>query len=155
MDTNAKSKFILFPRLDLLICDIPCCLPRNHRGHPTVRRAEEQPGPPDPPLGLKQENCRPDWELELQSGHQHHQLWHPRDQSQRSGGGFIKTKMINVAVTGIPSLMVVTIQEPPYVMLKCPDCSGNDRYEGFAIDLLNRISQAGKISSPECSQESF
>ena len=56
---------------------------------------------------------------------------------------------------GIPNLMVVTIQEPPYVMLKCPECSGNDRYEGFAIDLLNRISQAGKISSPECSQESF
>ena len=63
--------------------------------------------------------------------------------------------MINLAVSGIPSLMVVTIQEPPYVMLKCPECSGNDRYEGFAIDLLNRISQVGKISSPEGSQESF
>ena len=44
-------------------------------------------------------------------------------------------------VAGIPNLMVVTIQEPPYVMVKCPECSGNDRYEGFAIDLLNRISQ--------------
>ena len=37
--------------------------------------------------------------------------------------------------------MVVTIEEPPYVMVKCPNCSGNDRYEGFAIDLLTSISQ--------------
>ena len=44
--------------------------------------------------------------------------------------------------------MVVTIQEPPYVMLKCPECSGNDRYEGFAIDLLNRISQVKYSSCP-------
>ena len=27
------------------------------------------------------------------------------------------------------------------MMVKCPECSGNDRYEGFAIDLLNRISK--------------
>ena len=26
-------------------------------------------------------------------------------------------------------------------MVKCHNCSGNDRYEGFAIDLLQAISQ--------------
>ena len=52
--------------------------------------------------------------------------------------------------------MVVTIQEPPYVMLKCPECSGNDRYEGFAIDLLNRISKVEILSwTRKGSQESF
>ena len=44
-------------------------------------------------------------------------------------------------LSGVPSLMVVTILEPPYVMLKCPECEGNERYEGFAIDLLNYISK--------------
>ena len=38
-------------------------------------------------------------------------------------------------------LRVVTRVEPPYVMVKCENCSGNDRYEGFAIDLLQAISQ--------------
>ena len=52
--------------------------------------------------------------------------------------------------------MVVTIQEPPYVMLKCAECSGNDRYEGFAIDLLNRISKVEILSwTRKGSQESF
>ena len=34
--------------------------------------------------------------------------------------------------------------EPPYVMLRsdCPACTGNTRYEGFAIDLLDAISKA-------------
>ena len=36
---------------------------------------------------------------------------------------------------------MVTREEPPYVMVKCHNCSGNDRYEGFAIDLLQAISQ--------------
>ena len=44
---------------------------------------------------------------------------------------------------GVASLSVVTILEPPYVMVRCPDCSGNSRYEGFAIDLLNSISEVG------------
>ena len=47
----------------------------------------------------------------------------------------------NVFQSGVPSLMVVTIEEPPYVMLSCANCSGNQRYEGFAIDLLNSISK--------------
>ena len=42
---------------------------------------------------------------------------------------------------GVPHLMVVTREEPPYVMIKCGNCSGNERYEGFAIDLLAAISQ--------------
>ena len=37
--------------------------------------------------------------------------------------------------------MVVTREEPPYVMIKCGNCTGNERYEGFAIDLLAAISQ--------------
>ena len=37
--------------------------------------------------------------------------------------------------------MVVTREEPPYVMVKCGNCTGNQRYEGFAIDLLAAISQ--------------
>ena len=37
--------------------------------------------------------------------------------------------------------MVVTREEPPYVMVKCANCTGNQRYEGFAIDLLAAISQ--------------
>lgn len=50
-------------------------------------------------------------------------------------------------VTGheTPRLMVVTIEEPPYVMTKCQNCSGNDKYEGFAIDLLNSISKVAKF----------
>ena len=48
---------------------------------------------------------------------------------------------VNIRQKGIPNLMVVTILEPPYVMLKCPECEGNERYEGFAIDLLNHISK--------------
>ena len=43
--------------------------------------------------------------------------------------------------------MVVTILEPPYVMLKCPECSGNERYEGFAIDLLEYISKVREEKS--------
>ena len=46
---------------------------------------------------------------------------------------------------GVPHLMVVTREEPPYVMIKCGNCSGNDRYEGFAIDLLAAISQVSLI----------
>ena len=38
-------------------------------------------------------------------------------------------------------LRVVTRVEPPYVMVKCHNCTGNERYEGFAIDLLQAISQ--------------
>ena len=38
-------------------------------------------------------------------------------------------------------LRVVTRVEPPYVMVKCDNCTGNERYEGFAIDLLHAISQ--------------
>lgn len=45
-----------------------------------------------------------------------------------------------------PRLMVVTIEEPPYVMRRCANCSGNLRYEGFAIDLLNSISKVRKFS---------
>ena len=37
--------------------------------------------------------------------------------------------------------MVVTREEPPYVMVKRANCTGNQRYEGFAIDLLAAISQ--------------
>ena len=37
--------------------------------------------------------------------------------------------------------MVVTREEPPYVMVKCANCTGNQRYQGFAIDLLAAISQ--------------
>ena len=47
---------------------------------------------------------------------------------------------LNIYHNGVPNLMVVTIEEPPYVMVKCHNCSGNDRYEGFAIDLLNSLS---------------
>ena len=43
--------------------------------------------------------------------------------------------------SGIPHLMVVTREEPPYVMVKCRNCTGNERYEGFAIDLLHAISE--------------
>ena len=38
-------------------------------------------------------------------------------------------------------LRVVTRVEPPYVMVRCENCTGNERYEGFAIDLLQAISQ--------------
>ena len=37
--------------------------------------------------------------------------------------------------------MVVTREEPPYVMVNCRNCTGNGRYEGFAIDLLHAISE--------------
>ena len=37
--------------------------------------------------------------------------------------------------------MVVTREEPPYVMVKCANCTGNQRYQGFAIDLLAAISE--------------
>ena len=56
-------------------------------------------------------------------------------------------------LSGVPSLMVVTILEPPYVMLKCPDCEGNERYEGFAIDLLNYISKVRQGCSVECGDQ--
>ena len=52
-----------------------------------------------------------------------------------------KTHNLNIVHGGVPNLMVVTIEEPPYVMLKCRNCTGNKRYEGFAIDLLNSISK--------------
>ena len=45
----------------------------------------------------------------------------------------------------VATLMVVTIEEPPYVMVKCPNCTGNQRYEGFAIDLLNSISKVANF----------
>ena len=44
-------------------------------------------------------------------------------------------------IGGLPSLMVVTREEPPYVMVRCHNCTGNQRYEGFAIDLLAAISE--------------
>ena len=44
-------------------------------------------------------------------------------------------------ISGIPNLMVVTREEPPYVMVKCANCTGNERFEGFAIELLNAISE--------------
>jgi hypothetical protein len=28
-------------------------------------------------------------------------------------------------LAGIPNLVVVTLEEPPYVMLDCPECGGN------------------------------
>ena len=37
--------------------------------------------------------------------------------------------------------MVVTREEPPYVMVKCGNCTGNQIYQGFALDLLAAISQ--------------
>ena len=43
--------------------------------------------------------------------------------------------------------MVVTREEPPYVMVKCPNCTGRERYEGFAIDLLQAISEVGFLGS--------
>lgn len=38
---------------------------------------------------------------------------------------------------------VLTFQEKPYVMLKSPDqpLQGNNKYEGFCIDLLNEIAK--------------
>ena len=42
---------------------------------------------------------------------------------------------------GVPHLMVVTREEPPYVMVKCGNCTGKERYQGFAIDLLQAISE--------------
>ena len=56
-------------------------------------------------------------------------------------------------LSGVPSLMVVTILEPPYVMLKCPECEGNERYEGFAIDLLNYISKVRQGCLVECGDQ--
>ena len=53
----------------------------------------------------------------------------------------MKSHNFNTVHDGVPNLMVVTIEEPPYVMLKCRNCTGNKRYEGFAIDLLNSISK--------------
>merc|ERR1719400_1272434 len=52
--------------------------------------------------------------------------------SPQLGINITSSNTLEVNHKGIPNLMVVTIQEPPYVMLKCPECSGNDRYEGFA-----------------------
>ena len=57
-----------------------------------------------------------------------------------------RTHNLNTVHDGIPNLMVVTIEEPPYVMLKCKNCTGNKRYEGFAIDLLNSISKVSFFS---------
>lgn len=46
---------------------------------------------------------------------------------------------------GVPTLRVVTREEPPYVMkcLNCSSLSGNQSvaYQGFAIDLLDAISK--------------
>ena len=75
--------------------------------------------------------------------------WSPADKmasqigawSSESGVTLTDKDSYNVFQSGVPSLMVVTIEEPPYVMLSCANCSGNQRYEGFAIDLLNSISK--------------
>ena len=75
--------------------------------------------------------------------------WRPEDKlasqigfwSSDTGVRLTDEASYNVFQSGMPSLMVVTIEEPPYVMLSCANCSGNQRYEGFAIDLLNSISK--------------
>ena len=62
-----------------------------------------------------------------------------------TGLHFTNAHNLSIYHKGVPNLMVVTIEEPPYVMVKCHNCSGNDRYEGFAIDLLTSISQVYPI----------
>jgi len=39
------------------------------------------------------------------------------------------------------TLIVTTIAEPPYIMVKDPNLVGNDRYEGFCVDLLDAIAK--------------
>ena len=88
-----------------------------------------------------------DWPSDLQL-----MKWRPADRAASQIGvwssetGVILTDedSYNVFQSGRPRLMVVTIEEPPYVMLSCANCSGNQRYEGFAIDLLNSISKVGR-----------
>ena len=53
-----------------------------------------------------------------------------------SGEIYLRTYTANLNPTGVPHLMVVTREEPHYLMVKCPNCTGKERYEGFAIDLL-------------------
>ena len=42
--------------------------------------------------------------------------------------------------------MVVTREEPPYVMMMCPNCTGNGRFGGFAIDLLTEIARVAEFN---------
>jgi len=58
---------------------------------------------------------------------------------------FDKT-LIGSNETGIPNLMVVTREEPPYVMISCDNCTGNSRFSGFAIDLLTAISKVADFT---------
>ena len=38
------------------------------------------------------------------------------------------------------------LQEPPYVIVKDPNGKGNDNYEGFMIELLQKISERAKFT---------
>ena len=84
--------------------------------------------------------------------------WRPEDKlasqigfwSSDTGVRLTDEDSYNVFQSGAPSLMVVTIEEPPYVMLSCANCSGNQRYEGFAIDLLNSISKVKSSRLFDC-----
>ena len=84
--------------------------------------------------------------------------WRPEDKlasqigswSSETGVRLTNEDSYNMFQSGVPSLMVVTIEEPPYVMISCSNCSGNQRYEGFAIDLLNSISKVNSSRLFDC-----
>jgi hypothetical protein len=46
--------------------------------------------------------------------------------------------LIKFYYPGIPNLVVVTLEEPPYVMLDCPECVGN-RQGGAGLSLVNKM----------------
>ena len=52
-----------------------------------------------------------------------------------SGGDSGKIALLDEAELDTETLMVVTMVERPYVMIR-EGAEGNDAYEGFAIDLL-------------------
>merc|ERR550532_2591120 len=62
-------------------------------------------------------------------------------------GGINFTSPLEVVNSGSPfgnrTLIVTSIFEPPYVMSKRSEqpLSGNDRYEGFCVDLLGEVAQ--------------
>ena len=78
-----------------------------------------------------------EWSLQTGLKVNHTKLIPANDSGEKS----FKTYNANLSSAGVPHLMVVTREEPPYVMVKCPNCTGKERYEGFAIDLLQAISE--------------
>ena len=60
---------------------------------------------------------------------------HNKSLKEGSGLSILNSSLITENETEVVTLMVVTKVELPYVMLR-PDKTGNEAFEGFAIDLL-------------------